>query len=380
MPSSFLRTTWLAACLLVLAWPSEAAERVRVAWDPSPDSSVVGYTLHYGTRSAQYSVQLDVGNRTDFELLLAAGTYFLAVKAYSSNGLVSGFSNELTVSIGDPTKTLTQLPAPAGDVREWTRSDLNGDGHADILWRNKATGQLAAWLLDGAWLKTETGLSHNVPDLNWQIAGTGDFNGDKKADLLWRHRQYGFLVVWLMNGLNCVGAVSLSTPQVGDTAWKIVAVGDITGDGHADIVWQHDTGPVAVWRMKGTTNLAGSALAVQATPHDSRWRVVGSADLNGDRQMDLVWQHADGWIATWLMSAGNVYGVQSLDPHAEFDTSWKIVGNVDVNRDGKQDLLWQHTADGTVMIWFMDGLKRISTANVTGGSLGGASWTVVGPK
>ena len=40
-----------------------------------------------------------------------------------------------------------------------------------------------------------------VPDTNWEIVGTGDFNGDGKTDILWRNKSTGQNVVWLMNGV-----------------------------------------------------------------------------------------------------------------------------------------------------------------------------------
>ena len=38
---------------------------------------------------------------------------------------------------------------------------------------------------------------------NWQIAETGDFNGDAKSDILWRDMSMGggTVAIWLLNGL-----------------------------------------------------------------------------------------------------------------------------------------------------------------------------------
>jgi hypothetical protein len=360
-------------CLVLLApADSRADQRVTVAWDPSADAGVAGYTLLYGTRSAQYSLKIDVGNRNQYEMPpLLEGTYYLAVQAYTAEGVRSKFSNEVTVSV-------TQDPVA---LRERSRADFNGDGMYDILWSNKATGQLATWMLDGENVKIEAGLSHSMPDLNWQVAGTGDFNSDGKPDIVWRHKLYGFVGVWLMKGVTCIGVVSFSTPRVADIGWKIAGIADFNRDGHADILWQHDTGPLALWKMNGITSVSGDSLGGHSgMAGDPRWRVVGVTDMNGDGHVDLLWRHSDGWVATWLLQGVQLAGVWSLNPVAEFDSAWQIVGTADVNLDGDQDILWQHATDGNVVVWYMDGITRTGIADVTGGSLGGADWKVVGPK
>jgi hypothetical protein len=60
-----------------------------------------------------------------------------------------------------------------------------------------------------------------VADLNWQIVGTGDFNGDGKVDILWRYYGAGgYNYMWYMNGVTCVGGEAM-TPEP-DLNWKIV--------------------------------------------------------------------------------------------------------------------------------------------------------------
>jgi len=58
-----------------------------------------------------------------------------------------------------------------------------------------------------------------VPDLGWHIAGIGDVDGDGRADLVWHHASSGQVVVWLMQGaqIRQVGSVA----QVPDLGWQI---------------------------------------------------------------------------------------------------------------------------------------------------------------
>ena len=58
-----------------------------------------------------------------------------------------------------------------------------------------------------------------VTDLDWQVAGVDDFNGDGKADILWRNTVTGFNVIWQMNGFTT--AASQQIAVVTDLNWQI---------------------------------------------------------------------------------------------------------------------------------------------------------------
>ena len=51
----------------------------------------------------------------------------------------------------------------------------------------------------------------------WAIQGVGDFNGDGRADIVWRST-WGTMSIWLMNGGWYIGE---SAPLPMDTAWQL---------------------------------------------------------------------------------------------------------------------------------------------------------------
>jgi hypothetical protein len=105
---------WRVALMIVvfslyLGSTLQAAD-VTLAWDANTDPDLAGYTIHYktassgppynGTGATEGSSPIDVGNVTEFTTHgLASGvTYFFAATAYDTEGLESGYSNEVSIA------------------------------------------------------------------------------------------------------------------------------------------------------------------------------------------------------------------------------------------------------------------------------------------
>jgi FG-GAP-like repeat/Gametolysin peptidase M11 len=228
--------------------------------------------------------------------------------------------------------------------------DFNGDGKSDLIWRNTTTGETAMWLMNGPALLGGGSLMTNPA---WMITQVADFNGDGKADLLWRNLTTGETVIWLMNGTNIIGGGSIMS----DPTWIASYVGDFNGDGKADIIWRNiATGATAMWLMNGASLISGGGIMA-----DPNWTVTHVGDFNGDGKSDLVWRNTNtGATALWLMNGTTLLGGAALLS----DPNWHVTHVADLNGDGKADLIWRNLSSGQTAAWLMNGLAISSGAGL----------------
>ncbi|MBY0335186.1 MAG: FG-GAP-like repeat-containing protein [Acetobacteraceae bacterium] len=229
------------------------------------------------------------------------------------------------------------------------KGDLNGDLNADILWQNTSTGQLYVWLMNGG-AKLGEG-SVGMLAAGQGVGGVGDTDGDGKADIVLR----GSDGSWAVQRMN--GTTTLSTAGgTLDTAWSVAAVSDFNGDLRADVLWRNTaTGQLYLWQMNGSTV---SAQGSYATPGAS-WNVFGAADLNTDGRADVLLRNGSGWLWGCLTDATTVAAGSNRWLGAE-GGGYTLRKIADYTGDDRADLLFYEATNGYAFLQSMNGLNVLA--------------------
>lgn len=238
-----------------------------------------------------------------------------------------------------------------------------------VIWQDPTNGASQLWQLGGPQGTTMIGLGTLSGHNAWRIAGTADFNGDGRPDVIWQDPVTGSSQVWFLSGevgTTRLGVATLSGPN----AWQIAGAADFNGDGHPDLIWQDPaTGRSQVWFLSGTQGTTMTGAAGLSGPNG--WRIVGAADFNGDGHPDVIWQDpATGRSQVWFLGGAQgttITGAAGLSgPNA-----WRIVYVADLDGDGHPDVIWQDPATGTSQVWFLGGVQGTTIMRVA--SLSGPS-------
>jgi hypothetical protein len=149
-------------------------------------------------------LKLKNGISLDYE---AVSTLSFDITATDNGG--ASFTESFTLNITDVNETSSvvtvsqRIPSINSNFEVGGIADFDGDGKADILWRNPSDGRNFLWGMDGSERTSSVGIT--TIDSNFEVGGIADFDGDGKADILWRDSVSGNNTLWLMDGLNSTG-------------------------------------------------------------------------------------------------------------------------------------------------------------------------------
>jgi hypothetical protein len=236
--------------------------------------------------------------------------------------------------------------------------DFDGDRKSDVVLLNDTTHQVYVCEMDGTAIGTNGMVVTVRADLGWYYKGLGDFNNDGKSDIILFNDITHGVYICEMDGLT-MGPNALSGTIAAGSAYK--TLGDFNGDGKADFLFLNDqTHRVEVWQMDGTELVADQAVGDIDAAHG--WRFKDTADFNGDGKTDLLLLNdANNHVMIWQMNGTST--PTQVDLGAAPD-HFHFADKGDFNGDGKTDLMFINDTNGEVKVWQMNGTAIDQSATV----------------
>lgn len=195
--------------------------------------------------------------------------------------------------------------------------DMDADGCNDVAIRT-TTGDLYRYsakckgVVSTAGPKAKIGAGFNTFDT---VLNSGDMTGDGRADLLARQRSTGDLYLYADNGAGGIKA-GVRIPGKWDGP-RLIGAGDLNGDGRGDLLTLGADG--ALSRHSATGYGTFSAPVVVFTNWGAgRDVIVGIGDITGDGKNDLVSRDTNGKL---LRNSGD--GKGSFGSTVQIGTGWQ---------------------------------------------------------
>jgi hypothetical protein len=196
-------------------------------------------------------------------------------------------------------------------------NDIDGDGLSDLLWFNASASQFAYWILSPNNTNTSYARdSYKIFNITpgYYIGAIGDFNNDRKADLIWTSANND-LYMWTSTGTSFLSTYIGTYPA----GWQLIGAGDIDGDGDADLLWWNEsTCQFGYWIMHGTTVATLKTINVTCGYH-----IAAIGHFMQTTHVDLLWTNAAAHdLYLW---AGLGAGFKSI-LLGDYDPQGRVIG------------------------------------------------------
>ena len=343
------------------------------------NASVFLNTTTPGSLTPTYSAKTDFTTANDPEYLAMGdfngdGKLDLATANYSSTNM-SVLMNTTTPGASTPTfSAKTDFTTGSGAI--WISiADMNGDGKPDVATANSISNTVSVFFnttTPGASTPTFTAKTDFTTGTSPYSVQIRDINGDGKPELIAGNGGSSTISVFINNTTpgSSTPTFSAKTDFATGTSPACVIVGDINGDGKADLVTGNNTANTQSVLLNTTTPGASTPTFSAKTdiPGGGSSFSVELGDINGDGKLDMaVTNNGTTTVSVMLNTTTPGASTPTFGTRTDFTvgSSPSLVAIADLNGDGKRDLAIANANSNNVSVLLSTVVLPVELASFT---------------
>jgi 6-phosphogluconolactonase (cycloisomerase 2 family) len=234
--------------------------------------------------------------------------------------------------------------------------DLDGDGKADLAVANRSSNTVSVFRnTSSSGSITSSSFAAKV-DFTTGISpiyvAIGDLDGDGKADLATANVDVNTISIFRNTGSSGTISYAAKVDFVTGEGPSSVSIGDLDGDGKADLVTANQTSStISVFRNTGSSGTISYATKVDLVTGSVPRSTVAIGDLDGDGKADLATANQNSNTVSVFRNTGSS-GTISYATKVDLTTGTAPYNAAigDLDGDGKADIAVTNVSSNTVSV------------------------------